>query len=68
MGKLSIFTNEVAGMNRFLVWLLRPVINTILDERKNQRNRRFPPLTEAEVIEQKNEFLRAMGPVFGAPE
>ena len=62
-------------MKNFLAWLLRPAINTILDERADREAEAkafgLPtaigepePITHQEVIMRKNEFLRMMGVPF----
>ena len=56
-------------MTRFLTWMLRPVINAVLDERASREAtaKAFEmdePLTYSEVMARRDEFLRLMGVIF----
>ena len=58
---------------RVLAFMFRPVADELRRQHEEEVDRRAIEnanrmLTEAEVIERKDEFVRAMGPVFGALE
>ena len=58
---------------KFLAFLFRPVVDELRRQHEQEVERRAAAitnrmLTEDEVIERRDEFLRVMGPVFGFPK